>query len=124
MDNTATNFTQSGAEFLYEDAGVSGIEYEGAMYIYRKDGQGNISALIDSIGNIVVIYEYDAWGEPQGAERVGSRKHERDIHNLAERLPMVLILENLKRLYWGKSFRYRWVNLFLEVCLAVYGKFD
>ena len=63
-------------------------------------------------------------GEPQGAERVGSRKHERDIHNLAERLPMVLILENLKRLYWGKSFRYRWVNLFLEVCLAVYGKFD
>lgn len=62
MDNTATNFTQSGAEFLYEDAGVSGIEYEGAMYIYRKDGQGNISALIDSIGNIVVKYEYDAWG--------------------------------------------------------------
>lgn len=63
-------------------------------------------------------------GGPQDIVRVGGRKHERDIHNLAERLPMVLILENLKRLYWGKSFRYRWVNLFLEVCLAVYGKFN
>ena len=66
MDNTATNFTQNGAEFLYEDTGVSGIKYEGATYMYtymyRRDGQGNISAFIDSIGNIVVKYEYDAWG--------------------------------------------------------------
>ena len=63
VDNTATNFTQNGAEFLYEDTGVSGIKYKGATYMYRRDGQGNISAFIDSIGNIVVKYEYDAWGD-------------------------------------------------------------
>ena len=30
--------------------------------MYRKDGQGNIVALIDSNGNVVVEYKYDAWG--------------------------------------------------------------
>ena len=30
--------------------------------MYRRDGQRNISALIDSIGNFVVKYKYDAWG--------------------------------------------------------------
>lgn len=30
--------------------------------MYRKDGQGNIVALIDSDGNVVVEYKYDAWG--------------------------------------------------------------
>ena len=31
--------------------------------MYRKDGQGNIVALIDSNGNVVVEYKYDAWGD-------------------------------------------------------------
>lgn len=32
------------------------------MCLYRKDAQGNICALIDSNGNVVVEYKYDAWG--------------------------------------------------------------
>lgn len=36
--------------------------YNEAAYVYRKDGQGNICALIDNSGNIVVEYKYDAWG--------------------------------------------------------------
>ena len=53
----------NGIEFIYDNSGVAGIIHNGATYVYRKDGQGNICALIDSSGNIVVQYKYDAWGD-------------------------------------------------------------
>ena len=34
----------------------------GPRYYYRKDAQGNIISLLDSEGNCVVKYVYDAWG--------------------------------------------------------------
>lgn len=49
-------------EYLYDDAGLFGIKYDGKIYFYRKDAQGNIVALLDSNGAIVVKYVYDAWG--------------------------------------------------------------
>ena len=52
----------NGIEFLYDNSGVAGIIYNGGTYLYRKDGQGNIVALIDNTGNVVVEYKYDAWG--------------------------------------------------------------
>ena len=52
----------NGLEFIYDNSGVAGIVYNGTTYVYRKDGQGNICALIDSNGNVVVKYKYDAWG--------------------------------------------------------------
>ena len=52
----------NGIEFIYDNSGVAGIVYNNATYIYRKDAQGNIVALIDSNGNVVVEYKYDAWG--------------------------------------------------------------
>ncbi len=52
----------NGIEFLYDNSGVAGIVYNNGTYLYRKDGQGNIVALIDSNGNVVVEYKYDAWG--------------------------------------------------------------
>ena len=53
----------NGIEFIYDNSGVAGIVYNNATYVYRKDGQGNIAALIDSSGNVVVEYKYDAWGD-------------------------------------------------------------
>lgn len=38
------------------------MKYNDTTYIYRKDVQGNIIALLDSSGEIVVKYTYDAWG--------------------------------------------------------------
>ena len=38
------------------------MKYNNAVYFYRKDAQGNIIALLDSSGNTVVKYRYDAWG--------------------------------------------------------------
>ncbi len=36
--------------------------YADKQYFYRKDAQGNIVAILDSDGNLVVKYVYDAWG--------------------------------------------------------------
>ncbi len=38
------------------------LKYNNATYFYRKDAQGNIAAILDSNGNIVVEYKYDSWG--------------------------------------------------------------
>ena len=51
-----------GLEFIYDNSGVAGVKYNGNTYFYRKDAQGNIIALLDSNGNVVVEYKYDAWG--------------------------------------------------------------
>ena len=52
----------NGLEFIYDNSGVIGLKYSGNTYFYRRDCQGNIIALIDSSGNVVVEYKYDAWG--------------------------------------------------------------
>ena len=52
----------NGIEFIYDNSGVAGIVYNNATYVYRKDAQGNICAILDSSGNVVVQYKYDAWG--------------------------------------------------------------
>ena len=52
----------NGLEFIYDNSGVIGVKYNNAQYFYRRDCQGNIIALIDSSGAVVVEYKYDAWG--------------------------------------------------------------
>ncbi len=54
--------SSNGLEYLYDETGAFGVTYGGNTFVYRKDAQGNIVALIDSAGNIVVKYVYDAWG--------------------------------------------------------------
>lgn len=48
--------------FIYDNNGLSGVTYNGTEYIYSKDIQGNIVGILDSNGNEVVQYRYDAWG--------------------------------------------------------------
>ena len=52
----------NGPEFFYGADGLVAIKYSGNTYLCRKDMLGNILALLDSSGNIVVQYKYDAWG--------------------------------------------------------------
>ena len=52
----------NGLEFFYGADGLAAIKYSGNTYLCRKDMLGNILALLDSSGNIVVQYKYDAWG--------------------------------------------------------------
>ena len=52
----------NGLEFFYDHSGVSSVKYGEDTYFYRKDAQGNIIALLDNNGAVVVKYFYDAWG--------------------------------------------------------------
>jgi len=51
--------------YLYDESGsLFGFlrAADGAEYIYRRDALGNIIAILDNTGAIVVQYKYDAWG--------------------------------------------------------------
>ncbi len=62
-DHDGNLLTQSnGLSFLYDHTGLLALTYRGETYLYRKDVQGNIIAMLDTNGNIVVKYVYDAWG--------------------------------------------------------------
>ena len=70
-DNDGRLIKQSdGLEFIYDASGVIGVRYSTVEdeetvtndYFYRKDAQGNIIAILDSTGDVVVKYIYDAWG--------------------------------------------------------------
>lgn len=61
----------NGLEFFYDHTGVAGVKYDNKTYVYRKDVQGNIIALLDSNGIVVVKYVYDGWGN-HGIEVVDS----------------------------------------------------
>ena len=55
-----------GLEFIYDTQGLAGVvdnsDSTAKTYFYRKDAQGNIVALLDENGAVVVKYVYNAWG--------------------------------------------------------------
>ena len=62
-DGNGNLITQSdGLLFLYDHTGVAGVQYDGRIYLYRKDAQGNIIAILNNTGKVVVRYAYNAWG--------------------------------------------------------------
>ena len=40
------------------------VEFNGTLYSYAHNLQGDIVGILDSSGNVVVEYGYDAWGKP------------------------------------------------------------
>ena len=40
------------------------VEFNGTFYSYVHNLQGDIVGIVDSAGNLVVEYKYDAWGKP------------------------------------------------------------
>ena len=40
------------------------VEFNGTFYSYVHNLQGDIVGIVDSAGNLVVEYKYDAWGNP------------------------------------------------------------
>ena len=51
-------------DFLYDEKGTPfAFEYQGKMYFYQTNLQGDIMGIVDSKGRQVVVYRYDAWGE-------------------------------------------------------------
>lgn len=52
------------ARFIYDECGeVRGFIYNGTTaYLYLKNLQGDVTALVSDSGEIVMTYTYDAWG--------------------------------------------------------------
>ncbi len=49
--------------FIYDAGGLPmAVEYKGTLYYYVTNLQGDVIAIINSSGNQVVGYRYDAWG--------------------------------------------------------------
>ena len=62
----------NGLVFMYDHTGVFAVQYNNATYYYRKDIQGNIIALLDNTGTVVVKYKYDAWGKCKVLDATGA----------------------------------------------------
>lgn len=50
-------------DFLYDESGVFSFVYNGTQYFYIKNLQGDVVAIANSNGTILVEYVYDAWGD-------------------------------------------------------------
>ena len=74
--------------FYYDFEGVAAFKYtdknnNGTMFFYLRDGQGNIIAIVDSTGSVVVQYYYDAWGNHKVVDANGDEIIDQDdIGNL------------------------------------------
>ena len=52
-------------DFIYGAEGTPlAVIYSGSYYYYVTNAQGDVVALLNSSGNTVVTYTYDAWGNP------------------------------------------------------------
>ena len=54
--------SETQTEYLYRGEEVIGLIYNGELYYYRKNLQGDIIAIVDEAGNEAGRYTYDAWG--------------------------------------------------------------
>ena len=54
--------SSDGLTYFYGMMGLFAVKDNGTTYFYRKDAQGNIIALLDANGKVVVEYVYDARG--------------------------------------------------------------
>ena len=50
--------------FYYSGQSPAMVNYNGTLYTYVKNLQGDIVAILNNAGRIVVEYKYDAWGRP------------------------------------------------------------
>ncbi len=70
-DNDGNLKTVKSLQFVYDNAGVVGVIYDGTQYFYRKNVLGDIIAILDQNGSIVVKYIYDAWGNHAVVDKDG-----------------------------------------------------
>ncbi len=52
--------------FVYGSAGPAAVIYDGTPYYYITNLQGDVTAIVDSTGAVVVTYSYNGWGKAYG----------------------------------------------------------
>ena len=48
--------------YYYDGTGIAGLEYNGEKYYFQKSLQGDVKRILNTNGELVAKYEYDAWG--------------------------------------------------------------
>ena len=79
VNGVATKYTLHGKNVVHMTSGADELHffydaqnrpavvvYNGVPYAYVKSLQGDVIAILDAAGNVVVSYVYDAWGAPIG----------------------------------------------------------
>ena len=66
--------------YLYDATGVIGLKYNDSTYLFEKNLQGDVIGIVDSKGDKVVTYEYDAWGKvlsikDQNGNEISNQNH-------------------------------------------------
>ncbi len=65
VNTTGATPTVNRLHFYYDAQGrVALVDFNGALYSYAHNMQGDIIGILDNSGNLVVEYKYDAWGKP------------------------------------------------------------
>ena len=49
-------------EYYYDESGIASLRYNGTIYYYIRNLQGDVIGILDNSGEAVVEYTYDAWG--------------------------------------------------------------
>ena len=63
--DTSENAHQDKLHFFYDaQSRPAKVSYNGVIYTYIHNLQGDIVGLLDNSGTLVVEYKYDAWGKP------------------------------------------------------------
>lgn len=64
QDKDGNILSDDNFRFLYDNTGMIGFVEKSSdtKYFYRRDVQGNVIAILDNTGTVVVKYKYDAWG--------------------------------------------------------------
>ena len=63
MHETRNNGTNHLYYYYDANGSISSISYNGVRYAFRKNLQGDVIAILDTSGNVVARYTYDAWGK-------------------------------------------------------------
>ena len=62
-NKTTTNSKASEVlEFMYDHTGLFAFKFDNSTYFYRKNAQNDIISILDSVGDVIVKYSYNAWG--------------------------------------------------------------
>ena len=50
-------------DYIYGNDGITGIKYDGTVYLFRKNVFGDVTHIYDMNGVLLAHYVYDAWGD-------------------------------------------------------------
>ena len=91
------NGTENRIYYRFDESGVSGFNYNGKEYYYRKNTLGDVLAIYDANGTLQCKYAYDAWGNHKVYAANGS---ELTDNNAIGNLNPI----RYRSYYWDKEF--------------------